>query len=64
MEVKQGKNSSKVAWHCIRDIQLGRRGLVPVKTAVVKDGEGNPCTSLVTATELEMAFFENIQLAK
>ena len=35
MEVEQGKNSGKVAWHCIRNIQHGRRGLVPVKAAVV-----------------------------
>jgi len=38
-----GKHSVKVVWSCIKDIQRGRRGLVPVRAAVVKDEEGNPC---------------------
>jgi len=37
IEAEQGKNSGKVVWKCIRDIQHVRRGLVSVKTAMVKD---------------------------
>lgn len=38
-----GKNRGKVVWSCIRDIQRGRRGLVPVRAVVVRDEEGNLC---------------------
>ena len=37
------KNGGKVVWRCIRDIQRGRKGLVPVRMAVVKDEDGNTC---------------------
>lgn len=30
---------------CIRNIQMSRRGLVPVRVTVVKDEDGNPCTT-------------------
>lgn len=45
MEAERGKNGGKVVWKCIRDIQRGRRGLVPVTTAVVKDEDGNTCNT-------------------
>ncbi len=44
-EADSGRHSGKVVWRCIRDIQRGRRGLVPVRTAVVKDEDGNECMS-------------------
>ena len=34
-EAERGRNGGKVVWQCIRDIQRGRRGLVPVRSAVV-----------------------------
>ena len=37
LEAERGRNGGKLVWRCIRDIQWGRRGLVPVKTVVVKD---------------------------
>ena len=45
LEAERGSNDGKLVWRCIRDIQRGRRGLVPVKTAVVKDEDGNTCTT-------------------
>lgn len=42
-EAQRGRHGGKVVWSCIRDMQRGRRGLVPVKLAAVKDEEGNPC---------------------
>ena len=45
LEAERGRNGGKLVWHCIRDIQRGRRGLVPVRAAVVKDEDGNACTT-------------------
>ena len=42
-EAQRGRHGGKVVWSCIRDMQRGRRGLVPVRVAAVKDEEGNPC---------------------
>ena len=41
-ETECGKHRGKVVWSCIRDIQRGRRGLVPMRAVVVNDEEGNP----------------------
>ena len=40
---QKGRNKGKVVWRCIRDIQRGRRGLVPMRTAVVRDEDGAVC---------------------
>ena len=42
-EAERGKNGGKVIWRCIRDMQCGRSGLVPVRTTAVKDEDGNMC---------------------
>ena len=44
-EAERGRNDGKVVWRCIRDVQRGRRGLVPVRSAVVQDKSGNSCTT-------------------
>ena len=36
----------KKVWKCIRDMQYGRRGLVPSRLTTVVDEEGNPCTTV------------------
>ena len=46
LEAEKGRHGGKLVWHCIRDIQRGRRGLVPARTAVAKDEEGNVCTTM------------------
>ena len=40
---QKGRNKGKVVWRCIRDTQRGRRGLVPMRTAVVRDEDGAVC---------------------
>ncbi len=42
-EVEHGIHRGKVVWSCIRDIQTGRHGLVPVRAVVVRNEEGNLC---------------------
>jgi len=59
-ETKRGRHSSKILWRCIRDIQQGRRGLVPVRCSVVKDEEGNVCASVKEQQERWKRHFHNI----
>lgn len=40
-----GRHGGKVVWKCIRNMQRGRGGLVPLKTANVVDEEGNTCST-------------------
>jgi hypothetical protein len=40
-----GESGGKIVWKYIEDIQHGRRGLVSVRSAVVHDEEGNPCST-------------------
>ena len=42
-EAQRGRHGGKLVWECIRDIQHGRRGLVPVRSMAVKDEEGCLC---------------------
>ena len=35
-----------MVWRCIRDIQRGWRGLIPLKTTQVNDENGNTCSTL------------------
>ena len=44
-EAEKGRHGGKIVWRCIRDIQRARRGLVPERTALVRDENGNKCTS-------------------
>ena len=44
VKADRGRHGGKIVWCCIRDIQRGRRGLVPVKTTMVRDEDGNECT--------------------
>ena len=44
-EAQGGVKSGKVVWKCIREIQRGRRGLVPVKTRSVRVEEGHTCNT-------------------
>ena len=44
-EAQRERFGGKKVWRCIRDMQHGRRGLVPSRSATINDEEGNPCTS-------------------
>ena len=46
LEAERGWNGGKIVWHCIKSMQHGRRGLVPVRMAVIRDENGNSCSSL------------------
>ena len=44
-EAQKGRHGGKVVWRCIRDIQFARRGLVPVRSAVVRNEMGTLCST-------------------
>ena len=44
-EVEREKFGGKKVWRCIRDMQRGRRGLIPSGIVAIHDTEGIPCTS-------------------
>ena len=44
-EAQRGRFGSKKVWQCIRDMQRGRRGMIPVRRATIKDEEGHLCTT-------------------
>ena len=54
-EAERGRNGGKVVWRCIRDVQRGRRGLVPVRSAVVQNKSGNSCTTEAQQEKMEEA---------
>ena len=60
LEAERGRNGGKLVWRSIRDIQRGRRGLVPVKAAVVKDEDGNTCATAKAQQERWKRHFTKI----
>ena len=44
-EVERGRFGGKMVWKCIRDMQRGRRGLLPTRVVTIHDAEGVPCVS-------------------
>ena len=47
-ETQQSRFGGKKVWKCIREMQYGRRRLVPSRLATVVDGEGNSCTTVAS----------------
>ena len=45
VEAVASRNSGKVVWKCIRDIQWSRRGMVLMRVAAVKDEDGRSCST-------------------
>ena len=45
LEAERGRHYGKLVWKCIRDIQRERRGVVPMRLAMVKDENGSVCTT-------------------
>ena len=43
VEAQRARFGGKVVWRCIRDMQHGRRGLVPSRSVTIQDEDGNPC---------------------
>ena len=59
-EAQQSRFGGKKVWKCIRDMQYGRRGLVPSRLATVVDDEGNPCSTLVAQQQQWRRHFTRI----
>ena len=57
---EKGRNGGKLVWKCIHDIQRGRRGLVPMRTAVVGDESGDVCTTSEAQNERWRRHFSKI----
>ena len=45
-EAQKGRFSGKRVWKCIRDMQSGRRGLLPTRSSCIRNEDGNFCTTL------------------
>ena len=59
-EANHGRFGGKKVWQCIRDIQRGHRGLVPIRHATIKDEEGNPSTTTTAQKERWRRHFAKI----
>lgn len=46
-EALAGRFSGKTVWKCIRDMQRGRRGLVPARLSRIRNTDGSLCTTTV-----------------
>ena len=51
-EVEREKCGGKKVWRCIRDMQRGRRGLIPSRIVAIHDAEGILCKSTVRSTSV------------
>ena len=59
-EAQRSRFGEKEVWKCIRDMQYGRRGLVPSRLATVVDEEGKPCTTAEAQQQRWRRHFTNI----
>ena len=59
-EAERGRHGGKIVWRCIRDIQRARRGLMPERTARVRDEDGSECTSAEAQQERWKKYFTKI----
>ena len=41
VKLQRGRHGGRLVWRCIRDIQRGRRGLVSVRSAAVRDEDSS-----------------------
>ena len=59
-EAQRSRFGGKLVWKCIRDMQYGRRGLVPSRLATVINEEGKPCTTVVAQQQQWRKHFTKI----
>ena len=45
MEAERGRQGGKLVWRCIRGIQRGKRGLIPLRSANIRDEDGVKCST-------------------
>ena len=60
LEAERRRNNGKGVWKCIRDMQRGRKGLIPTRTAVVKDENGNSCSTPELQQQRWRRHFSNV----
>ena len=59
-EAQRSRFGGKEVWKCIRDMQYGRRGLVPSRLATVVDEEGKSCTTAEAQQKRWRRHFTNV----
>ena len=59
-EAQKARFWGKRVWKCIRDMQYGRRGVVPSRSATIKDENGNPCTTPSAQQQRWQRHFTNV----
>ena len=59
-EAEKNRFSGKSIWRSIRDMQRGRRGIVPMRAPAIRDENGNPCTTLEDQQERWRRHFASI----
>ena len=59
-EAQKARFGGKKVWQCIRDMQYGRRGLVPSRQMAVNDEEGNTCATVEEQQERWRRHFSKI----
>ena len=60
VEAEKTRFSGKIVWKCIQDIQRCRRGLIPVRSSLVKDENGNICATLDAQQEQWIRHFTKV----
>ena len=59
-EAQRRRFSGKNAWQCIRDMQHGRRGLIPARCVTIRNEAGTPCTSIKDQQEVWRRHFTRV----
>jgi len=59
-EAESSKNNGKIVWQCIRNLQQGRNGMLPLRTSNIEDENGNVCESVKLVLERWRRHFPNI----
>ena len=59
-EAEKNRFSGKSIWRSIRDMQSGRRGIVPMRSTAIRDENGNPCSTLEDQQERWRRHFASI----
>ena len=63
-EAQKVRFGGKKVWQCIRDMQYGRRGLVPSRLTTVDDEQENPFDTGSPAGTMEKALLKNFERPK
>ena len=59
-KVERERFGGKEVWQCIRDLQRGRRGRMPVRVVTVEDEDGRPCVTTSSQQERWRRHFSKV----